>query len=158
MEDFIECSKQISHLPELTHLGRDLASPLFLKEKIETAFLHANRDHGNFKCQECTTVSGLAACGHLKWWRVKRENPEDWSRCAIHIFRQLHCAENTCDVAQSGYNWTGSKSQSSPSAAEKSTLRKNLIPEMQSAQTKENLWASRAPCSMSLTFMSTFCG
>lgn len=66
MEDFIECSKQISHLPELTHLGRDLASTLFLKEKVETAFLHANWDHGKFKCQECTTVSGLAACGHLE--------------------------------------------------------------------------------------------
>lgn len=117
-EDFIECSKQISHLPELTHLGRDLASTLFLKEKVERAFLHANWDHGNFKCQECTTVSGLTACGHLKCWRVKREKLEDWSRgCAIHIFRQLHCAENTCDVAQSGYNWTGSKSQSSTSAA-----------------------------------------
>lgn len=129
------------------HLGRDLASSLFLKEKVETAFLHGNWDPGNFRCQECTTFSGLAACGHLKCWRVKREKLEDWSRtCAIRIFCQLHCAENTCDVTQSGCNWTGSKSQSSPSAAEKSTLTKNLIPETQSAQTKENLWASRAHC------------
>lgn len=78
---------------------------------------------------------------------MKREKLEDWSRrCAIHIFCQLHCAENTCDVTQSGCNWTGSTSQSSPSAAEKSTLTKNLIPETQSAQTNKNLWASRAHC------------
>lgn len=57
-----------------------LGSTLFSKEKERQPCLHASWDHGNFWCQEFTTVSGLAACGRLKCWRVKEKklNTVSW--------------------------------------------------------------------------------
>lgn len=54
----------------------------------------------------------LVVIRNVEGWEEKNfRNGVDW---------QLHCAENIYDVAQSGFNWTVSESQSSLSAADPS--------------------------------------
>lgn len=46
---------------------------IIFRGKKGKSFLYASWDHGNFECQEFTTVSGNSVCSHLKRWSVKRE-------------------------------------------------------------------------------------
>lgn len=39
---------------------------IIFRGKKGKSFLCASWDHGNFKCQEFTTVSGNSVCSHLK--------------------------------------------------------------------------------------------
>jgi len=102
---FIGRSKQISHLPHLRHLDRAWEVHYFQGGKKRQPFLHASWDHGDFQCQEFTTVSGNSACSPLQCPSVKREEAGHPRGCLC--FMPVAPAHRIfVNAFQSGYNCT----------------------------------------------------
>lgn len=113
---FIGWSKQISHLPHLRHLDSAWEVHYFQGEKKRQPFLHASWDHGNFQCQEFTTVSGNSACSHLPCWSVKGEEvgPPGGCLCFMPVVPEHSIFVN---AFQSGYNCALCQNHKAPCGA-----------------------------------------
>lgn len=81
---------------------------IIFRGKKGKSFLYASWDHGNFECQEFTTVSGNSVCSHLKRWSVKREEVGHFcGGGGLSIFyASCTSMQNICNAFQSGYNCT----------------------------------------------------